>query len=494
MEPRTGKTKVVIDWLSILFLRDKVGRVVIICPVSVIGIWQEEIEKHCPVDHRITVWDKDGRKQATLPLYGRTVLDIVLLNYEAFSTPGQPTRRAPDKVDEHGRVVKRGEITRRSTVRGGRYDAKRAIIRWNPDCIVLDESHRIKSPRAKKSTMIHSLGSYVKYRVIMTGTAVTKKKRVYDLYSQWLFLNPESPLLIDPRTDERHTLSTFRSLYGRWTNRRGYPQWLRPKNEVLLRKLLHAEAFAVTRDECFDLPPARRQIVPVEITGHTAEVYDQMAENLVARIKTGEITQASIKLVQGPRLSQITSGIAKTEPTDERPEGRWVRLGRDKLNVLKELLSDLFEADEHVVVAARWRADITAIVKLGKELGSPVYELHGGIDRRERDRMRHEFNAADGPALFVMQPSAGGMGIDLSSAATFIWFSFTQSWVDYRQAEDRIALAPRGTVYMYLIARGTIDQEHYDVLQEDGDLAARITESPDKLLRTYKKLWHPKNT
>jgi hypothetical protein len=45
---------------------------------------------------------------------------------------------------------------------------------------------------------------------------------------------------------------------------------------------------------------------------------------------------------------------------------------------------------------------------------------------------------------------------------------------------------------MYLIARGTVDQVMYDSLQEDGDLAKAVTDSPDRLLRNFKEHWVPK--
>jgi hypothetical protein len=45
---------------------------------------------------------------------------------------------------------------------------------------------------------------------------------------------------------------------------------------------------------------------------------------------------------------------------------------------------------------------------------------------------------------------------------------------------------------MYLLCRGTVDELMYDTLQEDGDLARAVTDSPDKLLRDFKKPWVPK--
>jgi hypothetical protein len=472
MEPRTGKTKVAIDAVAIGHMSGKIDRVVVVCPAgAVMDVWVEEIALNCPVPYRVVMWDKLGRRTNGLPTTPGK-LTWVLINYDAFSVPGN--------------LLASGK---RSTSRGGRYEVRKKLERWHPHVIILDESHRIKSPRAKKTTMLQAMGKNVPYRLILTGTVVTKKKRIFDIYSQWKFLNPSSPLVYG------HTLATFKSEYGVWTERNGYPQWLRNNEKAMprLRRLLHAEAFAVTRAECFDLPPERTQIIPIELTGHNAELYDQMAEEMVAKIKTGEITEASIKLVQTLRLGQLTSGIAKTTPTPSHPEARLLRVGKDKLLALREILIDLFEADEHVVIAARWRPDIAAVAKICHDLKIPCYQIHGGIPQRDRQPLHVKpFNATDGPACFVMQPSAGGLGIDLRSASIMIWLSLTNSWVDFKQANDRIALSPISKIYMFLIARGTVDELMYDSLMEDGDLAKAVTASPELLLRDFKKPWVPK--
>ena len=56
---------------------------------------------------------------------------------------------------------------------------------------MLDESHKIKSPSGKASNLLVSMHSDFKYRLILTGTPLTKAKRPFDIYMQWKFLNPE---------------------------------------------------------------------------------------------------------------------------------------------------------------------------------------------------------------------------------------------------------------------------------------------------------------
>jgi SNF2 family DNA or RNA helicase len=475
MEPRTGKTKVAIDWISILHLSGKVNRVLIFCPVSVMGVWEEQLAMHCPIPYNLLVWDKKTRKNYDLPPYGRDRLDIVVLNYDALSTAGAVMYDKNGKV----RTDKEGNI-RRSRSRGGKYTMRKKLKAWQPQCIILDESHRIKSPSAAKSRSIHLLGPIAEYRLLMTGTAVTKKKRVFDIYSQWQFLNPMRFRVAGEPMD----FKTFKGTFCVFISRNGYQQWVTNKNNKLLRHLIHQDSFAITREECYDLPARLDpEIIKVPLE-ESAATYDAMAADMVAKIHTGEITEASIKLVQGLRLQQITSGIARTESTPEYPEGRLVRIGREKLRILEDRLSDFFEADEKVVIAAQFIADIAAIEKLCQKLRAKTFILRGGVKRQDRDDRRRAFQEYDGPAAFIMQPSAGSLGIDLSSSGTFIWYSLTRSYVDYTQAEDRIALNPRGTRFIYLLGEGTYDEVLFDSLQQDGEVAREIMRRPESLLRS----------
>lgn len=468
MEPRTGKTKVCIDYASILHQRGKVSRVLIVCPSAIMDVWVAEIQLHCPFKHRITVWDRKGRKKVDLPKFGRDILDFVILNYDAFSTPGKATGRRED-----------GSI-KRSTRRGGRYELQRNLRAWQPHLIVLDESHRIKSPSARKSTALVRLGPVADYRVVATGTAVTKAKRIFDLYMQWKFLNPKSPLVYG------YTSADFKARFGKWTNKNGYPQWIGERNPKTLHRLVHAEAFAVSRDECFDLPAAfPDQIIHVDLE-ESAPVYDQMAEEMIAKIKSGEVTEASIKLVQNLRFSQITSGIAKTAPTPERPEGRTVRIGSEKLRVLEDLLTDWLEQDEKIVICARFRGDIISIAKLCRKLKVEPQILIGGQDRASRTKMIADFREKKGAAVFICNPQAGSEGIDLRTASTMVWYSLTNSYVNYTQMRDRIALSGKANRYVFLLATGTYDELQYEVLQNDEDIVKMVMASPERLLRGFK--------
>lgn len=472
MEPRTGKTKIVIDYASILFTAGKINRVLIFGPVSSIGVWEEQLQDNCPVPYTLTIWDRKarrGRKRngvriaGELPTHDSKVLQFVIMNYDGLSTPGRVIR----KDEETGEI-------RRSRTRGGRYDVSRKIRQWQPQLIVLDESHRIKSPTAKKSRQIHKLQDIPDYRVLMTGTVVTKKKRLFDIYSQWLFLNPD-------RFGDM-TFSEFKQMFGRWRQMNGYSKWLKARNENVLHQRIHLDAFSITRDECYDLPLMTPQIIPVELE-ESAEIYDQMAAEMVAKIRTGEITEASIALVQSMRLRQITSGLAKTVPTEQYPRGRLAIIGSEKMRAWVSRIEDLMEMDEQVVVGALWKGDIIRLRRQCERLKIPHFIIQGGMNATQHREQWQGFKKMAGTgSVFIGQPAAASEAIDLSTASIIQWYSLTPSWVNYKQMNDRIALSDKPTFQEYFLA-GPADYLLYETLLEDGDIGKKMITSPERLLR-----------
>ena len=458
MEPRTGKTKTAIDWLAILVQAGKLDRAVIVCPARVMSTWLEEIHTHCPVRVHVTVWDKDARAGGLRPPPSGYDLSLLVVNYEAFATPG--------------RVLPSGRRSKTS----GRFKHRALILKWmqgKPAALIVDESHKIESPSGKAANMIVSLQRSFPYRLILTGTPITKAKRAFDIYMQWNFLNPD-------RFADLPTFADFKDRYGRWTNKNGYPQFVGPRNLKQLHQRISKDSVIVRRDECFDLPPREDIVRYVELTPRTRSLYVQLAEEMIAEIEEGVYGEASIKLVQNLRLAQLTSGFMMDT------EHVFHRISFEKLEALQELVEDAIEEDQRLVVVARWKADLDAIEELGRSLDMPVYSIRGGIKRSIADEGRRSFQARDEASLMVLQPAAASLGIDLASASTMVWYSHTPSWVDFSQACDRIALSRTSTTFYHLIAKKSVDEILLDVLHQDGDVGKAILTNPRELLEGHK--------
>ncbi|MET0416522.1 MAG: DEAD/DEAH box helicase [Actinoplanes sp.] len=471
-EPRTGKTKTTIDIAAILAIKHGVRKVVIIAPNRVLGTWAREFHTHCPLVHEMVVWDaKERRKGVPRQPAGHVDIQVLVTNYETFGTPG---KRLPS-----GRRS-------RST---GRFKNRDYIIKWlagEDALIVCDESHKLKNPSGKASNMIVGMRKLFAYQLILTGTPITKARRAADIYMQWRLINPSRFMRWGATYEE------FRTHTGVWIEKNGFPQWVRAREHGLrdLRKGLHQDGLVIRRAECFDLPatlPDRIIDVPLSTS---AKHYDEMAEHFITALENGEIAEASIPLVVMMRLAQITSGhvgIMKPHPTNpDKQISVAHKVGTEKLNVLKDLLiEEVAEKEEPVIIVARWKHDLDAIQRLVAALKIPWWSIRGGMNRSSTDDALRRFNQHVGrPAVMVVQPQAGGVGLDMRAAGHTVWYSMGPSYVDYTQMRDRNALHPNAVQHTFLIAPNTVDQILYDTLQNDGNVAKEILTKPAMLRRS----------
>lgn len=459
MEPRTGKTKTSIDLIGCWNKLGEVDRVLIICPNRVMGTWVREIHTHCPMMFNITVWDKDARKAPLPKVTGTYDIEFVIVNFEAFATPG-PKTKSGRRSKTAGRFKNRTLL--RAWMKGGK------------TACVVDESHKIKSPSGRAANMITSMGKEFNKRLILTGTPRTKAKRAQDIYMQWKFLNPD-------RFDDIGNAAEFKAHYGRWimqekkSGGKAFPKYVGPRNVSELNRRIGKDSVIVLREDCFDLPPREDIVIPVELIA-SRKVYNQMAKEMIAILENGTVAEASIALVKDLRLSQITSGFVKDE------NGEIQRLGFEMHDALKDIIEDLFEKDQKVVIAARWTADLDLIEDLCKLVGFKTYSIRGSVTRAESDANILSFKNATEPAAMIIQPAAAALGIDLSEASTMVWYSHTNSYVDFTQACDRIALSRHSTTFYHLVAKNSVDEILMQTLAEDKNAADEIMKHPDRLL------------
>jgi len=158
MEMGTGKTKVLIDNMSMLYDKGKIDGALIVAPKGVVGTWYtNELPTHLPshIENVTVLWQPNITKQQQEKLDTLfeidTALHILIMNVEAFST-------------EKGRLF------------AGKF------LRSHNALMAIDESTTIKNPSAKRTKNILALGLEAKYRRIMTGSPVTKNP--LDLFSQ----------------------------------------------------------------------------------------------------------------------------------------------------------------------------------------------------------------------------------------------------------------------------------------------------------------------
>jgi len=412
-EPRTGKTKFIVDWSSILWMQGKVKRVLIICPLSVVGVWEDEYETHCPIKYRFLTLDKRDKTLTS----SKTRLTVLVVNYDLA------WRRA------------------------------KLIRDFRPHMVVVDESHRIKKPSARRSQFVRSFRK-VPYRAILTGTPTPKS--YLDIYGQWVFLN------------ERQfgtSIAEFKDRYIRFGGYMGY-QIKGYRHFEELKSKIDEDAEVVLRKDVFDVPDELFQRIPVELEPQAWEQYYKMAYELFLELRDGDTSDAKNVAVKMLRLQQITGGWIKSD------EGNIHQISAAKIGVLRDRLEDLWEANEPVVVFARFKPELDAITALGARFKVPTYVVRGGVGREERDQARRKFQASKNRALFLGQIQASGLGIPLHRSHEVIFYSVTLAYDDYKQALDRIQGGEQqsdSVRYQTLVASGTVDLNIYENLKRKED-------------------------
>ena len=165
MEMGTGKSKVLLDNIAMLYDKGKIDSVLIVAPKGVYKNWYDsEIPIHL-VDHiekNVVLWKSLTTKEQKLKYdslfkIDYTKLHIFIMNVEALST-------------------KKG------------FEAARQFLNVKKALFAVDESTTIKNPQAKRTKNILHLSKMAKYRRILTGSPVTKSP--LDLYTQCFFLDP----------------------------------------------------------------------------------------------------------------------------------------------------------------------------------------------------------------------------------------------------------------------------------------------------------------
>jgi SNF2 family DNA or RNA helicase len=425
-EPRLGKSKLIIDWACAEHLRGNVNRVLIICPLSVVGVWEDEWATHAPIPYHIHFLEKND----VLVPWSEGKLNICLVNYD--------------------RAWRRKEI----------------LKKWRPDMVVADESHKLKRPSARRSLYMRSWKN-APYRAILTGTVITKS--YLDVFSQWAFLNNKQ---FGNKVDD------FRVRYlvlGGFMKKqiKGY------RNFDELKAKIKEDSTIRREDQVFDMPPTIEQRIPVLLGDKAMVTYRKMEYELFLELKNGEVSDAKNIAVKLLRLQQITGGWIKSD------EGNLHQISDDKLHSCQERLENLWNDDERVVVFCRFLPELRAISHFGIRSGVNTYSLSGATRREDRDVRRRRFEAKAGPSLFVAQIQTGGLGISLAAAAEVVYYSVTYSYDDYYQSSRRIR-GPKQTRtmrYQHLVVPNSVDTDIYSNLKMKQGLLNSIMANPQAYAR-----------
>lgn len=423
MEMGTGKTIVSIAVAGCMYQRGKIKCVLVVAPLSILGVWEEELEKFADFPYTLTVLKGTAakKKEQLSRLHGEE-LQVVVVNYESA------------------------------------WRLEKELLSYDADLVIADEAHKLKENRTSQSKGMHRIGDKARYKLLLTGTVITNRE--LDVFSQYRFLNP---VIFG---------TSFYTFRNRYFDMCGYgnhtPIFRRQMTDEFLQKL-HSIAYRVTKAECLDLPAVTEEVRTVEMEASAAKIYGKIEAESYAELAESEVTTVNI-LTRLLRLSQITGGYL----TDDN--GTVNTVSRAKLEALSDILDTAMAEDKKLVIMARFVAELDAIQELLEKKKIGYAAVRGGVKDREEEirRFRHDENCR----VFMGQIAAAGLGITLTAASAMVFYSLDYSMSNFEQAKARIHRAGQKEKchYIYLVCKGTIDCKVLYALQKKVNLAKMLVD------------------
>ena len=442
MEMGTGKSKVAVDNMAILYEADKINAALIVAPKGVYDNWvQGEIPTHLPdrIERHILRWQpnktqKYEKELREFILDKEPKLKFFVMNVEAFSTP-----------------------------RG--FEAAQAFLYQNPDnMVIVDESTTIKNRKAQRTKNIVKLRDMSKYRRILTGSPITKSPM--DLFSQCDLLK-EKCLGFNSYFAYQ---SRYANVQKRTMGHRSFQQIVGYRRLDELSAKLDKFSNRVLKKDCLDLPEKVYVRRNVDLTTEQDRLYIQMKKLALAKMEDGELATTASVLTQIMRLQQICCGHLQP---DEGP------IRSIKSNRLPALMEVVEEVQGKAIIWATYTHDIMAIQKelAGVYGEESVACYYGATPQDERQEIVNRFqNPSDPLRFFVGQPKTGGYGITLTEANTTIYYSNSYDLEIRLQSEDRAhRIGQQNKVtYIDLVSPNTVDEKIREALRNKIDVAGQV--------------------
>jgi SNF2 family DNA or RNA helicase len=423
-----GKTLMSISIANLL----EAKKILVLCPVSVVGVWGKEFSIHSKGDFNVVPLRKLDRKT---PL---SVLEKSRIAQEALKS-SKPTV-----------IVTNYESAWRKPLAD-------VFLNTDWDLIIADEIHKIQNPKSKVAKYLYRLRPSAKFRLGLTGTEFGGSGSPLNIFGQFKFLNE----------------TVFGSRFDVFAKRYSIADaWGNPKkfiNEDDLKAKIDGISYRATDEVLKDLPEATHTYVDTPLSGEAARMYEQVENGMWAELEAAEneAVIARVVIAQLTRCAQLTGGhiggVIDLDRPDMEPVTREVK-GSSKAQALEDILSGLDPKRDKVVVFARFTYELQQIAKIAKKYNFRYGEISGN----SKSGLNANSEFSDDCDLVGAQIQSGGVGITLVKAAVCVFYSKGFSSSDYLQAEKRTHRPgqTKHVSFYHFVTPGTIDERIENSLKD----------------------------
>lgn len=396
----TGKSKVVVDLVTSRFEAKQIKKVLVFLPVSTKKNFMDEVNK----------WNIHPE------------IEWKLIGHETMGSSKTAIFEALDYVD-------------------------------NETQIIIDESHMIKGPTAKRSKRINMVCDKASYKVVMTGTPVTEN--VHNLYMQYAML---SDLIIGVKNWLK-----FEEQYLIMGGRNG-DEIIGYKNVDYLMGLLEPYTYQISKEECLDLPAKEFSTYYCPLNETQAQYYDYEKERLLKIIERDDFNATDIFQVF-TKMQQISCGYYRNR--HDEPE----LIGTNKFDLIKKL-----DLNVSTVFFCKYILEVNMLIEY---LGREKCAVFTGQNPKDRDAELTLFKEGQ-RKYFVATMQSGGTGLNgLQFACNrIVFFSNSFSYFHRKQSIGRIDRQGQLSKMeiIDLLTNTGIDNRIMANLRRKGNLADEIKE------------------
>lgn len=426
-QQRVGKTKVALDFCGATYLKNNHNKTLIVCPLSVRSEWVAQIEEHYPYTYTALLYPKGKEERRNLLRETKKTEErmFIIVNYDLLNNDLDNLRE------------------------------------WGAHTVIFDESHMIGRHTSVRSKAAAKLTQYADNVLLLTGTPIPKKW--YHIFGQFRAMNP------------RIFGTSFYKFISQWGIKGGYMG-----KEIVgcldyegLSEIIARHSIRVLRKDVFDEPDVESVLIPVQFSKASQKIYDDLRRDFILELSNETVVTADMAMTRIMRLQQICGGFIKTD------DGTTSFVSDDKLNIARDLIHTKLEGDEQVVVFYRFVAEGRALYEMCSKLSNkPIMEINGSISEENRKKARDMFQSG-ASEIILIQIATGAMGISLDKAHINIFYSLDFSLSNFQQARDRVMGRNQKTdvTNYFLAVEKTVDHKVMKTLQNDGDIAARISDS-----------------
>ena len=441
MEMGTGKSKVLIDNMGMLYQQGEIDFALVLAPKGVYRNWvAKEIPEHMPDDIplRVIRWVSGPNKKQQEEM--RSVknsfagLTLFVMNIESFST-----LKGKQAGEWMGRIL------------------------GNKGMIAIDESTTIKNHKAKRTKNLCKISQLFKYKRLLTGSPITKSP--LDIYAQADFLN-EGILGHDSFYSFQNRYAV---LFKQKMGAKSFNQVVGYKNIEELTEKINSFSYRVLKKDCLDLPEKVYVSRFIELTDEQKQMYEDIRKHAIVLHENNELTSAPAVITQLLRLQQILSGHLKTD------DGDMITFPTKRMDALKDILE---EHDGKAIIWSRFRHDIQNIRDtLKKTFGEGCCAAYyGDTPDEERNNIVRDFQNSPDLKYFIGNPATAGYGLTLTEANLVVYYANDFNLETRIQSEDRAhRIGQKNNVtYIDLISEDTIDEKIVRSLHAKIELGAKV--------------------